>query len=70
MENFHPNLVRCTFSEPRLAVLWNYYKILLGFPSVVPHPIDRIDKPPSGSITIYEEHLRAGLCFPLHSFFI
>ena len=48
----------------------SYYKILRDFVIVVPYSSERLDRSPAGSIAVYEDHLKVGLHFSLHPFFI
>lgn len=63
-----PESIRSTITESRLASLWKYYKIPHDLLAFIPHSSERINKPPPGSIAMYEEQLKVGLHFPLHHF--
>ena len=51
-----------------LDELWGSYFILGEFQLVLPGSQGRIHAPSVGSIGVYEEALKADLCFPLHPF--
>lgn len=37
---------------------------------MLPQPDERVDHPPLGTISVYDDHLKAGFQFPLHPFFV
>lgn len=51
-----------------LERFWVQFAIPSSFHLEAPNPNDRVNHPPTGRLGIYEEHLRAGLCFPIHLF--
>ena len=67
-EEVGPESLESAMTLAYLEGLRSLYYIPGEFGLTLASSSDRVCFPPTGSIRVYEEALKAGLCFPLHPF--